>query len=296
MPTLAQADVAGFSPLEYDLLQRAGAIGSIYGVLLLAGIVVWIALIARWRRAAPDWRGAFARLAERPLRGADLAVLALALAAGFLAVLAFRHPWQRMADGWALGEASGLMLIQSLMFHGVGLLVVLGVLRGRGVSLRRAFGLSLGGAPGDLLRGLAALLATLPVLLVLTVLFHLMLYLLGHQPSLQEVAFVLADEPNRWLRMYFVLLAVAIAPVFEEILFRGFLLPLLVRRHGAVPAILLTSFLFAVIHGHLPSFVTLFTLSAALGAAYALTGSLAVSMTMHAAFNSITTAILVFIR
>lgn len=296
MPILAQAELAGINPLEYDLIQRAGTIGAIYGTLLLAGIIVWFVLVARWRATPPDWRGAFARLVENPLRGADLAVLVLVLLTGFIAVIGLRVPWQRMTAGWSLSEASGLMLLQSLLFHGMGLLVVVGILLARGLTPARAFGISRSGLSRDLLRGLVALLATLPVLLILTLLFHVMLYLLGHQPSLQEVAFVLADEPNRWLRIYFIVLAVLIAPVFEELLFRGFLLPVMARRYGVWSALLLTSFLFALIHGHLPSFATLFALSAAMGAAYALTGSLAVPIAMHALFNSITTAILLFIR
>ena len=121
------------------------------------------------------------------------------------------------------------------------------------------------------------------------------LQLVGHQPSLQEVAFAIADEQNRWMRAYFLVLAVGLAPLFEEIIFRGLLLPVLARRYGVWAGLLVTSFLFAIIHGHLPSFVTLFGLSMALGAAHLYTGSLTVPVAMHAIFNAITTAILLSI-
>src|SRR6476646_5704173 len=45
------------------------------------------------------------------------------------------------------------------------------------------------------------------------------------------------------------LFAVVLGPVFEELLFRGFLLPLLQRVLGAWPAILLTAIGFALLHG-----------------------------------------------
>ncbi|MCL6507292.1 MAG: CPBP family intramembrane metalloprotease [Bryobacteraceae bacterium] len=45
------------------------------------------------------------------------------------------------------------------------------------------------------------------------------------------------------------LAAVSVGPLCEELAFRGFLLPLLVRSLGAAPGILLSAFPFAVLHG-----------------------------------------------
>jgi uncharacterized protein len=46
-----------------------------------------------------------------------------------------------------------------------------------------------------------------------------------------------------------ILFGVILAPIFEEMLFRGFLLPLLVRSMGPVLGILLTAVPFALLHG-----------------------------------------------
>ena len=296
MLILAQADAAGLTPLEYDLLQRAGLIGSIYGALVLAGLIINVVLLVRWRRRPFPLRPALNRLLEWPWTGREVGLLLAVLLAGFAGALFLRGPWLRWTADWNLSPVSSLLLLQSALFHGAGLFTVLVLLVVRRRSPRDAFGTELFRFPLDLLKGAVALLAVLPMLLVLTLLFHLVLHLLGHQPSLQEVAFAIADEPNRWMRIYFVVLAVGLAPLFEEVLFRGLLLPVLARRYGTWAAVLVSAFLFAVIHGHLPSFVTLFALSAALSAAYILSGSLLVPITMHALFNAITTAILLTVE
>ncbi|MEO8049247.1 MAG: CPBP family intramembrane glutamic endopeptidase [Acidobacteriota bacterium] len=46
-----------------------------------------------------------------------------------------------------------------------------------------------------------------------------------------------------------ILFGVLLAPIFEEMLFRGFLLPLLVRSLGPWPGIVLTAVPFALLHG-----------------------------------------------
>jgi membrane protease YdiL (CAAX protease family) len=53
------------------------------------------------------------------------------------------------------------------------------------------------------------------------------------------------------------------------------------RFVGGVPALVLTGITFAVVHANIPSLLPLLTL------AYETTGSLWVSMTMHAAFNAV---------
>ncbi|MBI2438138.1 MAG: CPBP family intramembrane metalloprotease, partial [Lentisphaerae bacterium] len=87
-------------------------------------------------------------------------------------------------------------------------------------------------------------------------------------------------------------LAMIVAPVAEEALFRGMLLPLIMKRLGAGPAVLLSSALFALVHFHLPSFFPLFVLAAGLGLAYIYTGSLLVPIVMHALFNGMNLGLL----
>lgn len=84
--------------------------------------------------------------------------------------------------------------------------------------------------------------------------------------------------------------AVTLGPLCEELAFRGFLLPLLVRTLSALPGILITALLFASLHG--PEYawswrhLLLITLAGvAFGWMRHRSGSTATATVMHAAYN-----------
>ena len=58
---------------------------------------------------------------------------------------------------------------------------------------------------------------------------------------------LISDRRSLFIMMLFLTL---IGPVFEELMFRGFLFPLLARSTGPWPAILVTAALFALVHGY----------------------------------------------
>ncbi len=85
-------------------------------------------------------------------------------------------------------------------------------------------------------------------------------------------------------------LAVVIVPFFEELLFRGFLQPLLCQNFGEQGGIVLTSAFFGGLHGQ--SFLPVFALSWMLGAVMVRTHRLVGPWAMHAAFNGLNLALL----
>jgi membrane protease YdiL (CAAX protease family) len=100
----------------------------------------------------------------------------------------------------------------------------------------------------------------------------------------------------RWLVVYLVFVAVTVAPLVEEMLFRGVALPILERDFGTRAAVLLVSAVFAAIHFHLPSMAPLLVIAAGFAVAYVRTGSLLVSITMHALFNGVNILMLFVLR
>jgi membrane protease YdiL (CAAX protease family) len=80
--------------------------------------------------------------------------------------------------------------------------------------------------------------------------------------------------------------AVIIAPVTEEILFRGYFYGVLKRFAGPVPAALGVSLLFGAIHNNALGFPGLTLLALGLTLAYEWSGSILVSIFMHAWFNA----------
>jgi membrane protease YdiL (CAAX protease family) len=103
----------------------------------------------------------------------------------------------------------------------------------------------------------------------------------------QEVIQIFENASTGAQRIPIILLAVVVAPVAEELAFRGYLYGVIKRYFGAVPALVLSGILFALIHLNLPSFFPLLVLASAFALAYELSGSLLVPMTMHALFNAL---------
>ena len=85
----------------------------------------------------------------------------------------------------------------------------------------------------------------------------------------------------------FVLVAVVMAPLFEELFFRGFLFGGLTNSLGWVWGAVVSAAVFGLAHLQLDVFVPLFVLGLALAWVYRRTGSLWSSIALHALFNAI---------
>ena len=117
---------------------------------------------------------------------------------------------------------------------------------------------------------------------------------LGSGSSRQGIVELFSSSQLLEQRIIIIVLAVAVAPIAEEFVFRFFLYGVLRRYVGRIVALVLSSLLFAAVHAHLPSFVPLFVLGSCFTLAYEWSGSLLVSMTMHAIFNALTLTALAF--
>ncbi|EDX87212.1 CAAX amino terminal protease family [Synechococcus sp. PCC 7335] len=106
----------------------------------------------------------------------------------------------------------------------------------------------------------------------------------GNNPILQ---LVLEERDPVALGMFLFTAAIA-APIFEEILFRGFLLPSLTRYMSTWTAIGLSSLIFATAHLSFSEVLPLTVLGAILGFVYAKSRNLMSSILLHSTWNSIT--------
>ncbi len=93
-----------------------------------------------------------------------------------------------------------------------------------------------------------------------------------------------------------VLATVIVAPIAEEVFFRGVALNAWTREYGARRAIVGSAVLFALIHGSLIAVLPIFGLGVALAAVYRRTGNLASSIALHATFNGISVALALLVR
>jgi membrane protease YdiL (CAAX protease family) len=78
---------------------------------------------------------------------------------------------------------------------------------------------------------------------------------------------------------------VIIAPISEELLFRGYFFGVGKRYFGGLASGGMTALLFAAVHANLASLLPLFVFALCLTLAYERTGSILVPIGMHALFN-----------
>jgi len=169
-----------------------------------------------------------------------------------------------------------------------GLVAVLVLLRARSVPLRplvgriRPLGRLLGTGAG---LGLAAIVGS-------SIVVTLLVTLSGSDATPDQV--LTGDIAETPLQLVLaVLAAVVLAPLAEELLFRGLLHRSLRTRLRIVPATIVSSVLFAVVHVDVAlsqplALVGLTVVGAVMAVAYERTGSLVVPVVIHAVHNAIT--------
>ena len=106
----------------------------------------------------------------------------------------------------------------------------------------------------------------------------------GSNPLLEIVL-----NNNNFLAFILLLITTTIfAPFFEEIIFRGVLLPILSRDFGKILGIILSSFIFALAHLSFSELPPLFILGVGLGTTRLVSGRLSSSIIMHSLWNGLT--------
>ena len=135
------------------------------------------------------------------------------------------------------------------------------------------------------IQGIKGWLTIVPfVLLVSLIMSSLIENQNGSNPLLEIVL-----NNNNYLS--FILLFVTttlLAPLFEEIIFRGILLPTLSRDFGVISGIIVSAFIFALAHLSLGEMPPLFVLGIGLAITRIASGSLFSSVIMHSLWNGLT--------
>ncbi len=152
-----------------------------------------------------------------------------------------------------------------------------GMIRGLGLSMRHWL--------YDTFRGVLGYLAVVPIC---TGLFLASLAISGGEQKPHAMLEAIVRLPMAW-KLLVALSAVVLAPIVEELFFRG-LLQSMLRRYTSRPwvAIVVTSLFFSLIHINYPnSMAPIFALSVALGYNYERCGRLYPVMLMHMIFNAV---------
>jgi membrane protease YdiL (CAAX protease family) len=158
------------------------------------------------------------------------------------------------------------------------------------ISLAAAFGFNRKNTGRCLLLGLATGLGLVLIAMALALMSSVLIQAFGDQVEPQKLVKLIAEESakqeNIGPLIFFVVMAVAVAPVAEEILFRGILYPAIKQIGYPRVAAIGTALLFALFHVNLLTFASLTVVALGLIALYEFTDNLLAPITAHAVFNA----------
>jgi len=189
-----------------------------------------------------------------------------------------------------VGDALGVVIIQTVATAMTGVVIY--------VLLRRLFGqpwTSVGFVPtggSNLVTALVLWLITLIPIQALYLIWNLILRLFfGHETVPQELVKIYETcvENRDWVAVgLFMVSGVIVAPLAEEVIFRGVFYGPLRLRWGILVGATVSSGVFAVAHWSASAFLPLFALGCLLCYLRERTGSLYPAMVFHAVFNGAT--------
>ena len=135
------------------------------------------------------------------------------------------------------------------------------------------------------LSGAATFLISLPVVALVSVVWQALLQACGIAAEKQDLIDLFANAKSPGLLSFLIALAVFIAPVTEELLFRAGIFRYARTRLPRWAALLLPACLFGALHANLFSFAPLVTLGIIFSLAYERTGRIGTTMVAHGLFN-----------
>lgn len=187
------------------------------------------------------------------------------------------------------GFVTGLVFL-----HGTALLLITVLVRQHHVTWMEAFGFNTPELGRSLALATLAGLAVLPVALGLAAGSGQLMTWLAEltrsdalAPVTQQAVQTIRESSTPEHQLFFGLFAIVLAPVVEELLFRGVLYPAIKQNGYPRAAWLGTSFIFALTHANTMTFLSLFVLSLLLIWLYERTANLLAPILTHSLFNAV---------
>lgn len=180
-----------------------------------------------------------------------------------------------------------IFVVGVFSFHGVGLVLVDVFLRLHQISWSEAFGFKDSRLGRTLLLGILVAIVMLPISWSLMELSSKILRLFQVAVEPQQAVKVLQSARTITELACHGIAAILIAPVVEELVFRGILYPAIKQRGFHKLALWGTSIFFALTHGSLPILLPLTVLAIFLTFLYETTNNLLAPIVAHSFFNAI---------
>lgn len=178
-----------------------------------------------------------------------------------------------------------LLVVIFALNYAVALLFIFALFRQKISGFFTSLGLRRLHLKADALAGFGGFLGALPLVTVAALLSSLIFK--GVTFSSNPVIPLIAERMNFWDQALLFLLVACLAPLFEEIFFRGLIYGVLRKTLKPWPAILLVSFLFSFLHVDPAGLLPIFALGVLLAWLYERTGSLFSSIVLHSLWNGL---------
>ncbi|MFH0801619.1 MAG: type II CAAX endopeptidase family protein [bacterium] len=256
------------------LFFRLSLIAAVLFLLELSGIVFWIVFFLRLRKT----RGGES-LPQPPCGFADTWLVFVSWE--ILQILAGKYLLKAFPDLSSIP----LLVVVFTLNYAVALLFIFALFRQKFPGFLASLGLQGLRLKAAALAGFGGFLGALPLVTIAAVLSRLLFK--GVNFSSNPVIPLIAGRMNFWDQALLFLLVACLAPLFEEILFRGLIYGVLRKTLKPWPAILLVSFLFSFLHVDPAGLLPIFVLGVLLAWLYERTGSLLSSVVLHALWNGL---------
>ena len=149
-----------------------------------------------------------------------------------------------------------------------------------------SLGLTLTNFVRDVFMGIAGYVAAVPLIIGALALVIWIANITNYRPPMEPIMKLFLKEKSPLLLLYSTLFATVLGPILEEIFFRGFMYSAIKKKTGIIGAILLSSFLFSILHTNVIGFLPIMVLGILLAILYEKTGSLIPSIMVHMIHNT----------
>ena len=137
----------------------------------------------------------------------------------------------------------------------------------------------------SIINGVKGWLTIVPFVLLISLILN---SLIDNQNGSNPLLEIVLNNKNYFSFVILFVTTTLLAPFFEEVIFRGVLLPTISRDFGKIWGIIISAFIFALAHLSIGEMPPLFVLGIGLGITRIASGSLLSSVIMHSLWNGLT--------
>ena len=186
-----------------------------------------------------------------------------------------------------------ILLSLSLVVNIITCLYIFNIVRtGYGLPVA-SLGLTARNWKSDVKTGLKHYLIVFPVIIASGFIVDFVLRAFGIEPAQQDIINSILSEDSLGTLTFMVFFGMLAAPIIEEILFRGFLQSAVRITCDKWQTVLISGFIFALIHWNAHVFLQIFVLGLLLAYLFEKTGSLVAPITVHICHNTTTLVFLI---